>query len=185
MALFNYNDLLNESTVSTEAYDSLFKNSFLKSADYVQVNEYDKFDIFLSHSYSDRNIIPKLKSKLELLGYSVYVDWINDKLLSRENVTSKSLFYATSENTQNSKWMPWELGYFDGLKNKRVAILPLKTDTNGFGEDFKGQEYLGLYYWVDIVTAKNSTRKTLFINARSNKYSNYDKWVTGEEPYSR
>lgn len=202
MALFNYNDLLNASTVSNEAYlkgesyDFLFENSFLKSADYVHVSEYDEFDIFLSHSYSDRKIIPSLKRELESLGYSVYVDWINDKLLSRENVTSKtaeilqkrmkqskSLFYATSENTQNSKWMPWELGYFDGLKNKRVAILPLKTTTNGFGDDFKGQEYLGLYYWVDISTLKNSTKKALFINESSNKYANYDKWLNGEEPY--
>ncbi len=203
MALFNYNDLLNASTVSNEAYlkgesyDSLFENSFLKSADYVHVNEYDKFDIFLSHSYDDRKIIPALKRELESLGYSVYVDWIHDKLLSRQNVTpktaevlqkrmkqSRSLFYATSENTPNSKWMPWELGYFDGLKNKRVAILPIKKNNN-FLENFKGQEYLGLYYYVDIDTLKSTGRKTLFINESSNKYTDYDRWLRGDEPSAR
>lgn len=203
MALFNYNDLLNESTISTESassnfsYDYLYENSMFKSESAIDLNEYKEFDIFLSHSYDDRKIIPALKRQLELLGYSVYVDWIVDKLMSRQNVTpktaevlqkrmkqSKSLFYATSENTPNSKWMPWELGYFDGLKDKRVAILPIKKNNN-FSEDFKGQEYLGLYYYVDIAQLSNSTKKALFINKSSNKYSNYDKWVNGEEPYIR
>lgn len=201
MALFNYDNLLNESTASTVAsssfsYDYLYENSMFKSESAIDLNEYEEFDIFLSHSYDDRKIIPGLKRQLELLGYSVYVDWIVDKLMSRQNVTpktaeilqkrmkqSKSLFYATSENTPSSKWMPWELGYFDGLKNKRVAILPIKKNNN-FSEDFKGQEYLGLYYYVDIAKLSNSTKKALFINESSNKYANYDKWITGEEPYS-
>ncbi len=203
MALFNYNDLLNESTVSTESgnssfsYDYLSENSMFKSESAIGINEYDKFDIFLSHSYDDRKIIPALKRQLELLGYSVYVDWINDKLMNRQNVTpktaeilqkrmnqSKSLFYATSENTPNSKWMPWELGYFDGLKDKRVAILPIKKNNN-FSEDFKGQEYLGLYYYVDIDTLKSTGKKTIFINESSSKYTQYQSWLNGEEPYIR
>lgn len=202
MALFNYDDLLSKSNMSATAssnfsYDYLVENSMFKSESAIDVNEYKEFDIFLSHSYSDRKVIPGLKSELEALGYSVYVDWIVDKLMSRENVTpktaeilqkrmkqSKSLFYATSENTVNSKWMPWELGYFDGLKDKRVAILPIKKNNN-FSEDFKGQEYLGLYYYVDISMLQNSTKKALFINESSNEYVNYDRWLNGEKPYVR
>lgn len=88
----------------------------------------------------------------------VYVDWIDDRQLNRENVDAqtadqlrnrmkncKSLFFATSENSINSKWMPWELGYFDGLKNK-FAILPIITSTTSY---YEGQEYLGLYDYVD------------------------------------
>ena len=37
--------------------------------------------------------------------------------------------------------MPWELGYFDGLKGSRIAIMPI--DDGGVG--MKGQEYLELY----------------------------------------
>ena len=79
----------------------------------------DQFDIFLSHSYQDKEIIPHLKKTLENLGFRVYVDWINDKFFSREDVDkktaallqkrmsqSRSLFYATSQNSKNSKWMP-------------------------------------------------------------------------------
>ena len=75
-------------------------------------------------------------------------------------------------------------GCFDGLKDKRVAILPIKKNNN-FSENFKGQEYLGLYYYVDISMLQNSTKKALFINESSNKYANYDRWLNGEEPYVR
>ncbi len=61
--------------------------------------------------------------------FSVYVDWIEDKQLDRKDVNvktanllrermkqSKCLSYLTTKNITNSKWCPWELGYFDGLK---------------------------------------------------------------------
>lgn len=96
-----------------------------------------QYDIFLSHSSKDETLIAGLKLMLEDLGYSVYVDW-NDSALDPNNVTPetakilrermaqcRSLIYAFSENASNSKWMPWELGYFDGLKNSRVAVLPI------------------------------------------------------------
>ena len=56
--------------------------------------------------------------------------------------SSASLMYIATENSSNSKWMPWELGYFDGLKSDKVAILPLQDSEN---QRFEGQEYLGLY----------------------------------------
>jgi hypothetical protein len=80
------------------------------------------YDIFLSHSSSDAGLVAGLKLELEDLGYSVYVDWIEDPKLSRANVTKdtalvlqarmkqcKALLYAFSENATNSKWMPWLL----------------------------------------------------------------------------
>jgi len=158
--LFSYNELKRNYEGIVESIESLDLEGY-KSADRISINPYDEFDIFLSHSYRDKEIIPYLKKELEDMGYSVYVDWITDKLLSREQVTketakvlqkrmkqSKFLFFATSENSPNSKWMPWELGYFDGIKNKRVAILPISKEENDFSENFKGQEYLGLYCWV-------------------------------------
>lgn len=89
----------------------------------------DIYDIFLSHSYRDKELIYSVKFELEAYGYKVYIDWIDDNQLSREEVTAeilknrmdraKSLVFVTTENSINSKWMPWELGYFDG----KVAIL--------------------------------------------------------------
>ena len=138
MALFNYNDLLNASTVSNEAYlkgesyDSLFENSFLKSADYVHVNEYDKFDIFLSHSYDDRKIIPALKRELESLGYSVYVDWIHDKLLSRqETATLLSVSLVTLWDWSRKSIIPaYRIG--NKVRYKKSEILQALQQMNKF-----------------------------------------------------
>lgn len=113
------------------------------------------YDIFLSHSSTDDAFVAGLKLELEDLGYSVYIDWIEDPKLSKANVTKdtalvlqarmkqcKSLLYAFSENAVNSKWMPWELGYFDGIKGT-VAILPISRTSKS---NFQGSEYLGIYY---------------------------------------
>jgi hypothetical protein len=113
------------------------------------------FEVFLSHSRLDADVIAGVKSLLEARGLSVYVDWIEDPQLDRARVTegtaevlrmrmqhSKSLIFATSESSPSSKWMPWELGYFDGSKPGHIAILPLVKSA---GSSFVGQEYLGLY----------------------------------------
>lgn len=198
MALFNYNDLLNETILSNKSvglnlsYDYLNKYGLFKSETLVNINTDDEFDIFLSHSFNDREIIPSLKRQLESLGYSVYVDWINDRLTSRKNVTpktaeilqkrmkqSKSLFYVTSKNSPNSKQMPWEFKYFNDLKDKKIAILPIQKNDN-FLKNFKGEDYLSLYHYVDIVTLKDSSKKVLSINKSSHEYLNYDYWVNSE-----
>jgi hypothetical protein len=113
------------------------------------------YDIFLSHSFNDAEAIYGLKRMIEALNLRVYVDWIDDPTLDRGQVTVKtaavlrermkscsSLVYAHSANSSNSVWMPWELGYFDGIKPQQVWILPLVTNDDS---EFKGQEYLGLY----------------------------------------
>src|SRR5947209_7092377 len=88
----------------------------------------DSFDIFLSHRYFDADEILALKSSFEDFGFSVFVDWIEVPGLDRGKVTketadylreamnrSSSLLYAASDNSSDSKWMPWELGYSDAL----------------------------------------------------------------------
>ncbi|MDB5876462.1 MAG: hypothetical protein JWQ07_5904 [Ramlibacter sp.] len=120
------------------------------------------FDVFLSHCVRDARAIEGVRTLLMRSGLSVYVDWIDDPLLSRNSVTpltaatlrarmrrSSSLIFATSEASPSSRWMPWELGYFDGYKPEHVAILPLIESGQGFG----GQEYLGLYPKLEDVGA--------------------------------
>lgn len=152
-------------------------------------SEGDKYDIFLSHSVSDANIVLGTKLILEDHGYSVYIDWIDDPQLDRSKVSAKtashlrdrmcscrSLFYATTNNSTHSKWMPWECGYFDGIKS-RVAILPI-TQTGT--EDYSGQEYLGLYPYISegINTAQ---QKKLWVNRSPSVYTTFDAWLIGEE----
>ncbi len=125
-----------------------------------------EYDIFLSHSFRDADLILGIKKILEdEYDYSVYVDWIEDKHLERDKVTkntaqvlknrmnsAKSLLFITTENSENSKWMPWELGYFDGKKG-RVAVLPIMKENNQ--TEYKGQEYLGLYLIFLKIIFKN------------------------------
>lgn len=171
------------------ANESIVKNSF----DFREA--VSEFDIFLSHSYADKEYIAELKRILENYGYSVYVDWITDgKTLSRDNVSkdtaelirkrmkqSKSMIFATSSNSPSSKWMPWELGCFDGLKNSKIAILPI---TDSAYENFNGQEYLALYPYITEEEIKGEKTKTLWINETNTKYVNFKKWLyENQEPY--
>lgn len=145
----------------------------------------DSYDIFLSHSYRDKELIYSVKFELESYGYKVYIDWIDDNQLSREEVTkdtaeilknrmnkAKSLVFVTTENSIDSKWMPWELGYFDGKKGK-VIILPVLKKEN---DNFRGQEYLGLY---PFLTKENGLLK---INYKLTDFKNY---VVQETDFSK
>lgn len=169
MAYFNRDELITRSRIiESNIQKSMDSYMFLESKE----NEY--FDIFLSHSSADKTAIRGLKKKLEKdFGFSVYVDWINDPQLDRSHVTpktaavlknrmnhSKCLFYATSLNSSNSIWMPWETGYMDGIKEK-VAICPLIGDTD---EEYKGVEYLGLYPYIDIWGMKDHYGLYLWVN---------------------
>lgn len=114
------------------------------------------FDIFLSHSSKDADLILGVKTLLERQNLSVYVDWIVDPKLDRSKVTPAtadhlrnrmrqcdSLVYAATTNASQSKWMPWELGYFDGQRgDQHIAIMPFVVRQD---DNFAGQEYLGLY----------------------------------------
>lgn len=215
MSLFSYQELKSKYTINEKSYTNLYESAKFESANIRDVNQ--EFDIFLSHSYKDKEIIPYLKKELESLGYTVYVDWINDRFLSRETVNkgtakvlqkrmrqSKSLLFATSENSSNSKWMPWELGYFDGIRNKRVAILPILKEKSS-KNNFKGQEYLGLYYYVTInnlsktfenepmmmepksfreLIEKSKKVQALFIHQDESSFVPYNSWLDGEEPFT-
>lgn len=154
------------------------------------------YDIFLSHSTNDSEKVAGLKLLLEDMGYSVYIDWIEDPQLNRANVTKataavlkgrmhtcKSLFYAFSENSSGSKWMPWELGYFDGIKQK-AAVLPIKAGTQST-DTFQGTEYLGLYHYITVGN-DTSGRQRLWVRESATKYVVYEEWLqNGTQPIQR
>ena len=71
--------------------------------------------------------------------------------------------------------MPWELGFFDGLKGT-VGILPVVQYTQS---TFNGEEYLGVYPYVDIATIKDTSKNNLWINRGNNEYADFANWVKG------
>lgn len=77
---------------SSELKDSPVRKSLL-DAEQILIKEAASFDdegydIFLSHSYKDANMILNIKRIIEDMGFSVYVDWIDDPQLERTKVTS-------------------------------------------------------------------------------------------------
>lgn len=116
-----------------------------------------KNTVFLSHSHQDADIIQPVMNFLLSLGIEVYVDWLDSsmpatttgetankiKVKIRE---SDRFLVLLSENSVNSKWVPWELGYADGVKEiKDIAILPIRRSTYTADSTFDGLEYMTLY----------------------------------------
>jgi len=132
------------------------------------------YDLFISHSYLDKTQVAVLFELFKKHGYNVYVDWKDDALSSRDNVTaetanklkthmrkSKGLAYITSKNASNSRWCPWELGYMDGKKG-RCAIFPIFDKGNIY--EFEGEEYLGLYPYIDYDTIEGRSEYEFWVN---------------------
>lgn len=145
-----------------------------------------QYDIFLSHSYRDAELILGVKIFFEQEMFclnrhpKVYIDWIDDKDLNRNKVNidtakrlklrmnnSKSLFFIETEHAIDSKWMPWEIGYFDGYKNK-IAVLQITDNNIEESDDFSFREYLNLYPTAGRICSelyiKENGEKINFIN---------------------
>jgi TIR domain-containing protein len=149
-------------------------------------SELTHFDIFLSHTIKDAELVLGVAKILEGTGKSTYVDWLVDPHLDRTDITPEtasslrermqqcdSLFYLYSYHSKTSRWMPWELGYFDG-RNGNVAVLPIVAES---GEDtFVGSEYLGLYPYVDIAGNTRTSRRDVFVNRNANEYALFSTW---------
>lgn len=171
----------------TKSAETVLRESVTASA------QRTSFDIFLSHSYLDNPVILGIKLALEDMGHSVYVDWIEDRQLSRDNVSretaavlrermkqSRSLFYATSANASNSKWMPWELGYMDGLRSKSAILPVLQSPTTT--SDYRGQEYLGIYPYISKAKPQGETSEVLWVHEAPSIYVRYRDWLNGHQP---
>jgi len=188
--------LFTESAVRARAKagTSLQKSASIVLAEHVRFQDsISQQDIFLSHAYADREIILGVALMIEDLGYTVYVDWRDDPYLDRTKVTpetaaklkarmksSRCLFYSTTANASDSKWMPWELGYKDG-ENTRVAVLPIAQSVTS---SYRGQEYLGIYPYVDSANDTEG-KKRLWIRRSSTCYVHFDSWLKGSEPSER
>ena len=112
------------------------------------------YDVFLSHAAADAAEIMAVGSSLKDAGYAVYLDRVDDPQLDRTKVTpetasllkrrmrsSDAMVYVVSRHAHLSRWMPWELGFFDGARGK-VLVYPLDAEAL---ELSKQQEYLRLF----------------------------------------
>lgn len=127
------------------------KNAFDKTPEQVleeihndSIQKYKKYDIFLSHSYRNLANIIEFVQQLNSLNFVVYVDWISDKEGLKRDFTSHStvkvikermkkskvLIYFNTENTDRSFWIPWEIGFFDGMNGKILIYHQTNSKSN-------------------------------------------------------
>jgi len=192
MALFTEKSLRDAANIvrKSEGFTRSANRILLESA---VASTGQSFDIFLSHSFNDAELVLGLKNKLNEYGHSVYVDWIEDTQLDRSKVNRetaavlrermkccRSLFYAVTSNSSSSKWMPWECGFFDAHGGK-VAICPI---TNTAESSYAGQEYLGLYPYT-VEEYDNGNRKRIYVEYSPTEYNTLEAWLKGESPYKR
>ena len=59
-----------------------------------------QFDIFLSHSYLDSELVLGLKATIETMHHSVYVDWVEDDHLARSDVSRGTAEASSSEDVE-------------------------------------------------------------------------------------
>jgi len=151
---------------------------------------FEKFDIFLSHASEDSEIVLGVREILVGLGLTVYIDWIDDPQMDRGSVTaenadmlrrrmraSESLILLTTKNSATSRWMPWELGYFDGHKTGFIGILPVVDYSGG---TFSGQEYLGLYPLVEKLPLTGGGTKFCVVERARKGYRFLDDFARGQ-----
>ena len=124
-----------------------------------QLEQMKKYDLFLSHSSFDSELLLSLKSVLNHSNVNVYVDWVSDSNALKRELTnvntantiierlksSKALLYIHTQASQNSKWTPWELGFFHALKGK-ICIYNL--------DNIEKAPYLDIYPIVVLEEGK-------------------------------
>lgn len=133
----------------------LQKNTNRKSLSY-------RSTIFLSHSHNDNDIVINVIEFLLTFGIYVYVDWLDPTmphitsgktaLAIKERIVQCERFVVLlTENSKESKWVPWELGYADAKKDyQMIAVFPVKRYSFTKESEFDGLEYMQLYQKIEF-----------------------------------
>jgi len=194
MALITKEKLRGYANERLSQYNYRHDSKYILSKDNVtaEFSESRGHNIFLCHSSLDSDTILGLTGYFASFQLTTYVDWIDDPQLNRSKVDRKTadllrkrmqnsncLLYASSDNSANSKWMPWECGYFDGIKSK-VAICPIsESTTQSQSNQYNGLEYLDLYPYL---ATNGLLKETLRIHESPYKYVEFEEWLKGQKP---
>ncbi|MCB1044429.1 MAG: toll/interleukin-1 receptor domain-containing protein [Acidobacteria bacterium] len=117
--------------------------------------------IFLSHSHKDRDLIEPVIAFLRSHGVSIYVDWMDEgipdvvsgetaKKIKGKIREQKKFLVMVTENSKDSRWVPWELGFADPVKGMdHIATFPIAEKS-----DFTQNEYMKIYPKIYYVGEK-------------------------------
>lgn len=120
----------------------------LKTTD-KSIQKIKKYDLFISHSYLDREIVLKIARKMNSCGLNCYVDWTADsdflkrslvseytkEVLKARMKNSEKLLYLSSSNSRKSFWVDFELKYYqEEVRNDIYMIVLDGEDKHNFRE---------------------------------------------------
>lgn len=174
--------------IDSDNYDPFILNN-MRMVLHNQLKKDNKYNLFLSHSSLDKTLVVALINIFNEAGYCVYVDWIDDPELNRDYITketaelikkrlecSQGLSLITTKNSLNSKWCPWELGLADGMKRGKSCLLPV---TEKYQLMYHGQEYLGIYPYLDYEINDGNGKSDFFVNNQNlqNKKIRLSEWL--------
>lgn len=121
-----------------------------------------KKTVFLSHSHQDNDIVGNIIEFLLTVGVFVYVDWLDPTMpqvtsgetaskIKERIIQCERFVVLLTENSKESKWVPWELGFADAKKNnENIAIFPVKRSSSTSDSVFSGLEYMQLYQRIEL-----------------------------------
>jgi hypothetical protein len=147
-------------------------------------NELD-ISVFISHSHKDKELIKYLFNILRNLKVKVYVDWLDDELtypptsktaekIKKMIKTNKKFILLATNDAIASKWCNWELGLGDAHKFiDHIALLPVSEDSG----DWKGNEYLQIYPYIEKVYKSLEWDKTFNIVYPDKRKIDMLKWL--------
>lgn len=160
------------------------------------------YDIFLSQTIRDAEIVLGVYDFLTEMNFVVFCDWIaapetsnraqvtptNAELIRYTLSISDTLLFLDTEHSDQSLWMCWELGWFDGAKGP-VGVLPVLADRDSY---YRGREFLGLYPYLEIddegrlivVRPVVATDSGFMFFEAPNKRS-FDAWRKGTDDFMR
>ena len=100
------------------------------------------YDLFLSHSYQERDKVRSFVKKANAAGLSCYVDWTADREFLQRSMISdytkevlkfrmhqaKRLLYLSSERSRASEWVAFELQYYHDVVQREIWMVVLDGD---------------------------------------------------------
>ena len=148
------------------------------------------YNTFLSHSSADNEMLPGVITILENHGAFVYTDDGDDRLPEKTTPeTAKILKNAIRDcrrfvlfvtpNSKDSRWIPWELGLGDSMKNAyAVALFP--SAEKWYETSWSEQEYLGLYQRIIWGNFKGKVEnECMVLDHHNNTATPLRKWLEG------
>ena len=141
------------------------------------VEQNEDYDVFISYSSKDLAYAKKFAELLKDNGFGVYID-NNDSLLDKNNVTeetakrlervlrcSASLIYLFTDNSAESFWCPWEIGYMTGSGEGKCLIAPVFDDEKA-KTMMTHREYLKIY--PKVVMGMDNKKMVVAVRERDN-----------------